>query len=74
MMQLLRKIGMLLLVVAVLVTLWLLAADRAQSSSSLVLRPDGTVHRFESVASNDSKPLPIEPGSVVSILRSLVAG
>ncbi len=73
-MHLLRKFSMLLLIVAVLGTLWLVAADRSEASRPLVLRPDGTIHRFDSVASNDSKPINLDPGSVVSVLKSLVTG
>jgi hypothetical protein len=75
MMHLLRKTLMLLLICTVLGVLWLAAADRAESSRPLVLKPDGTVHRIDSVAStNDGKPLILQPGSVVSALKSLVAG
>jgi len=74
MMHLLRKTLMLLLICTVLGVLWLAAADRAESSRPLVLTPDGTIHHMDSVASNDGKPLILQPGSVVSALKSLVTG
>jgi hypothetical protein len=74
MMHLLRKSLMLLLLCAVLGTLWLAAADRSEASRSLVLTPDGTMHHLDSIASNDTKPIALQPGSVVSALKSLVTG
>ena len=50
------------------------AADRSEASRPLVLTPDGTMHHLDSIASNDTKPVALQPGSVVSALKSLVSG
>jgi hypothetical protein len=74
-MHLLRKSLMLLLVVAVLGALWLVAADHAESSRPpLTLTSDGTLRHFDSVATNDSKPITYNSTTVVGVLKSLVTG
>ena len=72
-MQYIRKMLMPLLFLAVVATLWLAAGDRF-TSRPLVLKPDGTLHYLDALAANDSRPVDLQPGSVVSALRLMVVG